>query len=247
MAAISVGQKHALHLVNFEFQKLRLGMSTVTERAVRYILVIMHIFCLLLNEDVSNTSESKEKHISCVVTRRTWSWRTTGRCTPVLKPVLKTALCSKLSTTRKRGLFGPGDYGKVLGGDTTLVDFRGSSYNFMRKSAPQQVIAVADDSEHSADSGDEGDDNPTGGDLESQTQSAMDAGQKLEKKRQKVMERDGVTYAQAVTFLKEKANRKAARALTRAARKAAKKETTPAKGDQGAKTSTPKSSKPKPG
>ena len=157
---------------------------------------------------------------------------------------------------KEKGPFGPDDHGKALGGDTTVVDFWGSSYNFIRKSAPQ-VIAVADDSEHSADSGDEGDDNPTGGDLEgddnptggdleSQTQSAMDA-EKLEKKRQKVMEREKLSYAQAVTFLKEKADRKAARALKRAARKAAKNETTPSKGDQGAKTSTPKSSKPKPG
>ena len=148
---------------------------------------------------------------------------------------------------KEKGPFGPGDLGKTLGGDTTLVDFWRSSYNFKRTSAPRQVIAVAaDDLEDSADSGDdEGDDNPTGGDLESQTQSAMDAGT-LEKKIQKTMQREEWTYAQAATFWKEKVDRKAARAVKRAAKKAAKKTTTPAKGNQGAKTSTPQSSKLKP-
>ena len=151
---------------------------------------------------------------------------------------------------KEKGPFGPSDHGTTLGGDTTLVNFWRSSYNFIRTSAPRQVIA-ADDSEDSADSGDdEGDDNPTGGDLESQTQSARDAGQKLEKKLQKVMKKRNLDHAQATIYLKEKAGRKAARAVKRAAREA-KKETTPAKGNQGAKTSTPQSSKiqytPKPG
>jgi hypothetical protein len=146
---------------------------------------------------------------------------------------------------KEKGPFGPSDHGTTLGGDTTLVNFWRSSYNFIRTSAPRQVIA-ADDSDDSADSGDdEGDDNPTGGVLESQTQSAIMDSETLEKKIQKFMERDGMTYEQAATIWKAKNERKAARAAKRAAKKAAKKMTTPAKGNQGAKTSTPQSSKPK--